>query len=130
VEEPFAWQSREFLRKLCIGKVLIVDIVGSSYTLLWFSLDEETFIGLLFIVKQDVTFRVDYTVPSIGREFGSIFLGDKNVALLVVSEDWAKVCMFSCVLGLNLTIFFLVLACISINIGAAGEGAGSTESRS
>lgn len=34
---------------------------------------------------------MDYTVPSIGREFGSVFLGDKNVAMLVVSEGWAKV---------------------------------------
>ncbi|KAF5476474.1 hypothetical protein F2P56_003226 [Juglans regia] len=59
VDEPFAWDSREFLRKLIIGK--------------------------------EVAFRVDYTVPSIGREFGSVFLGDKNVALLVVSEGWAKV---------------------------------------
>nr|DAD34032.1 TPA_asm: hypothetical protein HUJ06_004672 [Nelumbo nucifera] len=59
VDEPFAWDSREYLRKLCIGK--------------------------------EVTFKVDYTVPSIGREFGSVFLGDKNVALLVVSEGWAKV---------------------------------------
>uniref|UniRef100_A0A5B7AQR1 Ribonuclease n=1 Tax=Davidia involucrata TaxID=16924 RepID=A0A5B7AQR1_DAVIN len=58
-DEAFAWDSREYLRKLCIGK--------------------------------EVTFRVDYAVPSIGREFGSVFLGDKNVALLVVSEGWAKV---------------------------------------
>lgn len=40
---------------------------------------------------QEVAFKVDYTVPSIGREFGSVFIGDKNVALLVVSEGWAKV---------------------------------------
>ncbi|XVE56474.1 hypothetical protein DITRI_Ditri04bG0013100 [Diplodiscus trichospermus] len=59
VDEPFAWDSREYLRKLCIGK--------------------------------EVTFRVEYTVPSIGREFGSVYLGDKNVAMLVVSEGWAKV---------------------------------------
>ncbi|GFZ17287.1 TUDOR-SN protein 1 [Actinidia rufa] len=59
VDEPFAWESRENLRKLCIGK--------------------------------DVTFRVDYTVSSIGREFGSVFLGDKNVSLLVVADGWAKV---------------------------------------
>ncbi|XP_038878676.1 ribonuclease TUDOR 1-like [Benincasa hispida] len=59
VDEPFAWDSREYLRKLCIGK--------------------------------EVAFRVDYTVPSIGREFGSVFLGDKNIAALVVSEGWAKV---------------------------------------
>ncbi|KAG9447344.1 hypothetical protein H6P81_013472 [Aristolochia fimbriata] len=59
IDEPFAWESREYLRKLCIGK--------------------------------EVTFRVDYTVPSINREFGSVFLGDKNVAQLVVSEGWAKV---------------------------------------
>ncbi|GFZ03972.1 TUDOR-SN protein 1 [Actinidia rufa] len=59
VDEPFAWESREYLRNLCIGK--------------------------------DVTFRVDYTVSSIGREFGSVFLGDKNVSLLVVADGWAKV---------------------------------------
>ncbi|XP_011082808.1 ribonuclease TUDOR 1 [Sesamum indicum] len=59
VDEPFAWDSREFLRKLCIGK--------------------------------EVTFRVDYTVPSINREFGSVFLGDKNLALIVVAAGWAKV---------------------------------------
>ncbi|KAI8544128.1 hypothetical protein RHMOL_Rhmol08G0271500 [Rhododendron molle] len=57
VDEPFAWESREYLRKLCIGK--------------------------------DVTFRVDYTLPS--REFGSVFLGDKNVSLMVVADGWAKV---------------------------------------
>lgn len=34
---------------------------------------------------------MDYAVPSIGREFGSVFLGDKNLAALVVSEGWAKV---------------------------------------
>ncbi|KAG5019520.1 hypothetical protein JHK87_015375 [Glycine soja] len=59
VDEPFAWESREFLRKLCIGK--------------------------------EVTFRVDYNVPSISRDFGTVFLGDKNVAMLVVSQGWVKV---------------------------------------
>ncbi|CAL5435878.1 unnamed protein product [Camellia sinensis] len=59
IDESFAWESREYLRKLCIGK--------------------------------DVTFRVDYTVPAIGREFGSVFLGDKNVSLMVVAGGWAKV---------------------------------------
>jgi hypothetical protein len=46
------------------------------------------------LVSQEVTFKVDYAVPSIGREFGSVFLGGKNVALLVVSEGWAKVDFF------------------------------------
>lgn len=59
LDEPFAWDSREFLRNLCIGK--------------------------------EVTFKVDYTVPSIGREFGTVFLGDKNIAMLVVEKGWAKV---------------------------------------
>ncbi|XP_073159229.1 ribonuclease TUDOR 1 [Henckelia pumila] len=60
IDEPFAWDSREFLRKLCIGK--------------------------------EVTFKVDYTVASINREFGSVFLGDNiNVALAVVAAGWAKV---------------------------------------
>ena len=38
-----------------------------------------------------MAFKVDYTVPSIGREFGSVLLGDKYVAMLVVSQGWAKV---------------------------------------
>ncbi|KAK1270898.1 hypothetical protein QJS04_geneDACA024967 [Acorus gramineus] len=59
IDEPFAWESREYLRKLCIGK--------------------------------EVAFKTDYTVASIGREFCSVFLGDKNVAFLIVSEGWAKV---------------------------------------
>lgn len=58
-DEPFAWESREFLRKLCIG--------------------------------QEVIFKVDYEVPSINREFGSVFIGDKNVACLAVAAGWAKV---------------------------------------
>ncbi|KAI8016139.1 Ribonuclease TUDOR 1 [Camellia lanceoleosa] len=40
---------------------------------------------------KDITFKVDYTVPSIGREFGYVFLGDKSVALMVVSDGWVKV---------------------------------------
>ncbi|KAL5207587.1 hypothetical protein ABZP36_032022 [Zizania latifolia] len=59
VDEPFAWESREFLRKLCIGK--------------------------------EVTFRVDYTAPNVGREFGTVYLGDKNVAYSVIAAGWARV---------------------------------------
>ncbi|CAI9767251.1 unnamed protein product [Fraxinus pennsylvanica] len=61
IDEPFAWGSREFLRKLCIGK--------------------------------DVKFKVDYTVPSIGREFGSVVFSsdDTNISFLVVAAGWAKV---------------------------------------
>ncbi|ONK58667.1 uncharacterized protein A4U43_C09F15430 [Asparagus officinalis] len=42
-------------------------------------------------IGKDVTFKVDYTLPSIGREFGSVFLGDQNVTKLIVEEGWAKV---------------------------------------
>ncbi|XP_062185948.1 ribonuclease TUDOR 2-like [Phragmites australis] len=58
-DEPFAWESREFLRKLCIG--------------------------------QDVTFRVDYMLPATGREFGTVYLGDQNIACLVVANGFANV---------------------------------------
>ncbi|KAL0721178.1 hypothetical protein Bca4012_035777 [Brassica carinata] len=60
IDEPFAWESREFLRKLCIGK--------------------------------EVTFKVDYKLEAIaGREFGSVYLGNENLAKLVVQNGWAKV---------------------------------------
>jgi len=49
-------ESREFLRKLCIGK--------------------------------EVTFRVDYNVPTINRDFKIVFLEDKNVVVLAVSQGW------------------------------------------
>ncbi|KAJ4844386.1 Ribonuclease TUDOR 2 [Turnera subulata] len=58
VDEPLEWDSREFLQKLCIGKV--------------------------------VTFKVDYSVPSTGQEFGTVLLGDKNVAILLVAEGWKQ----------------------------------------
>lgn len=40
---------------------------------------------------QEVVFKVDYAVPSIHREFGSVFLGSTNLALDVVAAGWAKV---------------------------------------
>ncbi len=43
---------------------------------------------------QPCTFKVDYTLENIpGREFGSVFLTDKNenLALAVVSCGWSKV---------------------------------------
>ena len=43
------------------------------------------------LLLQEVTFRVDYTAPNIGREFGTVYLGDKNVAYSVVSAGWARV---------------------------------------
>ena len=48
-----------------------------------------------------MTFRVDYNVPSISRDFGTVFVGDKNVAMLVVSQGWVKVesrvlCVWMC----------------------------------
>ena len=36
-------------------------------------------------------FRVDYTVPSTGREYGAIFLNQENIAHMLVREGWADV---------------------------------------
>lgn len=74
-QEPFAWESREFLRKLCIGK--------------------------------QVFFKVEYTVQSIGRHFGSVYLLEKsesdlfvgpsshkmteNICLIMAREGWCSV---------------------------------------
>lgn len=40
---------------------------------------------------QEVGFQIDYTLPRKGLEFGTVFLGDKNVACWVVAQGWAKV---------------------------------------
>lgn len=49
-----------------------------------------------FVFEQEVAFKVDYKVESIGREFGSVFLGNENLAKLVVQNGWAKVISISC----------------------------------
>nr|XP_020182409.3 ribonuclease TUDOR 2-like [Aegilops tauschii subsp. strangulata] len=79
VDEPFAWESREYLRKLCVGK--------------------------------EVTFRVDYTAPNIGRVFGTVYLGDKNVAYLVVAAGWERV----------ITIYFFLNCFVVPNVQKGGE---------
>jgi hypothetical protein len=40
---------------------------------------------------QACVFKVDYVVEQITRDFGSVFIGQENVALTVVSNGWAKV---------------------------------------
>ncbi len=45
----------------------------------------------LLCTLQQCTFKVDYTLENIpGREFGSVFVNNNNVALKVVSDGWAK----------------------------------------
>ena len=39
---------------------------------------------------QACVFKVDYVVEQISREFGSVFIGQENVALSVVQAGWAK----------------------------------------
>ncbi|KNA18582.1 hypothetical protein SOVF_069380 [Spinacia oleracea] len=64
-DEPFAWDSREYLRKLCIGKEIV------------FRADSNT------SGKQNA--------PP-GREFASVLLADgSDVAKLAVQNGWAKV---------------------------------------
>jgi endonuclease YncB( thermonuclease family) len=46
---------------------------------------------------------VDYTAPNIGREFGTVFLGDKNVAYSVVAAGWARV---------SALIIYIFLSCL------------------
>ena len=36
-------------------------------------------------------FRVDYTVPNTGREYGAIYLNQENIAHTLVREGWADV---------------------------------------
>lgn len=53
-------------------------------------------------VGYPVTFKVDYTVPAINREFGTIMLNGESIARTVVSEGWARVrtphqvCIYVC----------------------------------
>lgn len=66
---------------------------------------------------------MDYTVSSIGRDFGSVFLGDKNVAMLVVSQGWAKVCFFY-FLSYALLISCVIFSFIQVYaVSCAGPGA-------
>ncbi len=42
------------------------------------------------MVGKEVTFRVEYTIPTTEREYGTVFLDNENVAQMVVKEGWAK----------------------------------------
>ncbi|RLN73714.1 hypothetical protein BBJ28_00026222, partial [Nothophytophthora sp. Chile5] len=63
--EPYAWASREHLRKLCVGKV--------------------------------VRFKVEYRVPAINRDFGSVWLPansrgvEENLCVIQARTGYAKV---------------------------------------
>lgn len=84
---------------------------------------------IMTFFQQEVSFRVEYTVPSIGREFGSVFLGDKNVAILVVSEGWAKVLAFF--MSKYMILFCIChLNCHELNPVYTGQRAGPAERRS
>ncbi|KAF9415074.1 hypothetical protein BGZ94_000197 [Podila epigama] len=43
------------------------------------------------LVGKEVMFRVDYTVPTTGREYGAIYLNQENIAHTLVREGWADV---------------------------------------
>ncbi|KAG0320347.1 hypothetical protein BGZ99_004559 [Dissophora globulifera] len=43
------------------------------------------------LVGKEVMFRVDYTVPSTGREYGAIYMNQENIAHMLVREGWADV---------------------------------------
>ncbi|XP_057530825.1 ribonuclease TUDOR 1-like [Amaranthus tricolor] len=64
-DEPFAWESREYLRKLCVGQVV--------------SFKRK---------KEDIPSLMTGTGA---REFGSVLLDGKDLAKMVVSNGWAKV---------------------------------------
>jgi hypothetical protein len=64
------------------------------------------------LLEQEVAFRVDYNVPAISRDFGTVFLGNQNVAMLVVSGGWAKVGLNTLCLCLHVYVVFeLYLHC-------------------
>lgn len=53
---------------------------------------------LIGVCSQAVVFKVDYVVEVAGnKEFGSVFLQrgqqQENIALSIVQNGWAKVCM-------------------------------------
>jgi hypothetical protein len=71
--------------------------------------------GLTFLCAlQDVTFKVDYTVPAINREFGMVMLGSENVAFDVVSQGWAKVIICSSV--------SISMNCHTLKLGSRSQG--------
>lgn len=78
-----------------------------------------------------MAFRVDYTVPAISRDFGTVFIGDKNVAVLVVSAGWAKVERFAFFCSdVPCLDYFFIAEFVYRGFVGAGKRAGATEGRS
>ena len=59
IDEAYAWQAKEFLRKLIVGK--------------------------------SVTFKVEYSVPAIKRDFAAVYFNGENLCKTVVRAGWATV---------------------------------------
>jgi hypothetical protein len=116
-DEPFAWASREFLRKKLIGQArrrAAADARRSAASQRAPRGAEPALRPrptplarpspprpqppppLPAAPPQTVTFRIDYVVEAIGnKEFGSVFLAadggkQENVALSIVQNGWAK----------------------------------------
>jgi staphylococcal nuclease domain-containing protein 1 len=45
------------------------------------------------LIGKEVLFRVDYSIPTTGREYGTVLVGNENInaTQMVVKEGWAKV---------------------------------------
>lgn len=64
---------------------------------------------------------------SINREFGTVMLGEKSVADLVVSEGWAKVI---CCVEVNYFKFFVIFFALDVlTLLLAGQGTDPAEGR-
>lgn len=119
-DEPFAWQSREFLRKLCVGKVRWA-VVGGRQGVAWVALSTHQHQSAACAGSppqplippalspthrptgcstlpptaclQPCVFRIDYALEAAGgKEFGTVFINEKeNVAVSLLGAGWGKV---------------------------------------
>eukprot|EP00951_Prasinocladus_malaysianus_P011260 scaffold83138_cov30-Prasinocladus_malaysianus.AAC.1 len=93
-DEPFAWESREFLRKKAIGQVCHHRCLTKAGSCL-LSVSSNQAFHKLGMLAQPCVFRIDYTLEGVAREFGSVFIGTsnppENLAVSIVEAGWARV---------------------------------------
>ena len=98
-DEPFAWESREYLRKRVIGKQSQPAATTSSRDRLGaHGLDTVRFVVSLTLFSvswwcllRAVKFNIGYSHEDSGREYATVWVDGDNLAVDILQHGWAKV---------------------------------------
>ena len=97
-DEPFAWESREYLRKRVIGKQSQTEQQSTHSMehapdrgILYVSIAHRLPLFVVFLPPCAVKFSIGYTHEDSGREYATVWVDGDNLAVDILQHGWAKV---------------------------------------